>query len=51
MLTKTLTLKICKMQALQSQMQQRLGTNSVAKSIPELYPSWALQAFLQQIFR
>ena len=51
MLTKTLTLKICKMQVLQSQIQHRLDTNSVDKSIPELYPSWALLAFLQQIFR
>ena len=37
------------MQVLQSQMQQLLGTNSVAKSIPELYPYRAL-AFLEQIF-
>ena len=37
------------MQVRQSQMQQLLGTNSVAKSIPELYPYRAL-AFLEQIF-
>ena len=49
MLTKTLSLKICKMQVRQSQMQQLLGTNSVARSIPELYPYRAL-AFLEQIF-